>query len=438
MHLLRLAVIILAHGPLGVQAKQLACGQSAFGRCECKSNFIDCRARMLKEVPVSMTPNAEVVDLDLNQIQVIGECDFRGLDLLVELSLYKNQIHSIHIKAFEHLYRLRVLNLRKNSLTILDVNNLNVHHLSSLDTLYLRGNQIVMIDKYTLLSAVMFKFNIEMDNSMIPCDCYLREMRETFLAFSTDLTPYFSGIFCVDGPERFPMLDAAVSVFGQCPATRRTHAFNDVSTACMTCSQAETNHECQLSGTTLCTKPQNACQTVLEWDGESLSISSRCLGYRDCLMAEFTNSQTCVNSSTLFCKFCAFGTMCSNSTPMAGRTLDVNYNLTYAKFKHDFTEDLKDRNSPKFLDFQNNVALALKEITSSLPRGINSRVVSCELVRGKELHVLVNFDLTVINAYSHDAVKNALLKELQLHLHKEGGFFHRENTDVTTVYLWDQ
>ncbi|XP_059139092.1 adhesion G-protein coupled receptor G2-like [Physella acuta] len=130
--------------------------------------------------------------------------------------------------------------------------------------------------------------------------------------------------------------------------------------------------------------------------------------------------------------------MCSNSTPMAGRTLDVNYNLTYAKFKHDFTADLKDRNSPKFLDFQNNVALALKEITSSLPRGINSRVVSCELVRGKELHVLVNFDLTVINAYSHDAVKNALLKELQLHLHKEGGFFHRENTDVTTVYLWDQ
>ncbi|XP_063216192.1 protein slit isoform X2 [Bacillus rossius redtenbacheri] len=134
--------------------------------CSCAGLVVDCSRRGLSQVPRSLPPEAERLDLQGNNITVVFETDFEAMSNLRILQLMDNQIHTIERGAFQDLSSLERLRLNNNQLRrIPDQLFGNMPNLLRLD---LSHNELEVIGRKTFRGAVAIK-NLQLDNNQLTC-----------------------------------------------------------------------------------------------------------------------------------------------------------------------------------------------------------------------------------------------------------------------------
>ncbi|XP_055314702.1 protein slit isoform X2 [Sitodiplosis mosellana] len=134
--------------------------------CTCTGQTVDCSHRDLQQVPRRIPLDAERLDLQGNNITVIFEMDFQHLSKLRILQLTDNEIHTIEKDAFQDLISMERLRLNNNRLKAVPDNFLgNAANLLRLD---LSHNQLQIIGRKTFKGATSLR-SLQIDNNEITC-----------------------------------------------------------------------------------------------------------------------------------------------------------------------------------------------------------------------------------------------------------------------------
>ena len=75
-------------------------------------------------VPEDVPSDTVILDLNGNQLEIIRENDFAGLDFLINLNVSYSKVSSIEDKAFSHTKNLEFLDLSNNELTMVNLQQL--------------------------------------------------------------------------------------------------------------------------------------------------------------------------------------------------------------------------------------------------------------------------------------------------------------------------
>lgn len=110
-----------------------------------------------------------------NDVQIIGEHDFKGLSVLKVLDLNNNAIKTIHAKAFKDLSELKVLNLTKNHIELIEDNTFSSN--VNLEVIRIAHNKIKIIADY------LFEGNTK----LIFLDLHLNEINQIGRNFTNGL-----------------------------------------------------------------------------------------------------------------------------------------------------------------------------------------------------------------------------------------------------------
>ncbi|XP_052227939.1 protein slit-like isoform X2 [Dreissena polymorpha] len=158
----RLARHMTCHGPLNLKGKnfnrlletELKCndvdGTSAPSlcvqqtvcpsKCECTGSFVDCRDRELTEIPENLPTDATELRIEQNKISRIRSGVFQHMHRLRRIDLSNNQIDAIDAGAFDGLATLNTLIMYGNKITELPLGIFD--GLTSLQLLLLNNNKI--------------------------------------------------------------------------------------------------------------------------------------------------------------------------------------------------------------------------------------------------------------------------------------------------------
>ncbi|XP_055904656.1 protein slit isoform X2 [Eupeodes corollae] len=134
--------------------------------CSCNGLTVDCSHRGLTQVPRKISADVERLDLQGNNITVIFESDFQHLTKLRILQLTDNQIHTIEKDAFQDLISLERLRLNNNRLKAIPENF--VTSSASLLRLDISHNGITTIPRKAFKGAQSMR-SLQMDNNQIMC-----------------------------------------------------------------------------------------------------------------------------------------------------------------------------------------------------------------------------------------------------------------------------
>ncbi|XP_037574945.1 protein slit isoform X1 [Dermacentor silvarum] len=144
--------------------------------CRCTGLTLDCSHRGLRAVPRPLPQDARRLDLEGNNISVIGKDDFRGMNKLRILHLMENEIHTVHRGAFADLTSMERLRLNNNKLRSLpDTLFVTMVNLQRLD---LSHNKLSALGEKMLRASTLLK-NLQVDGNEISCidDAALRSLR---------------------------------------------------------------------------------------------------------------------------------------------------------------------------------------------------------------------------------------------------------------------
>ncbi|XP_022084419.1 uncharacterized protein LOC110975875 [Acanthaster planci] len=112
--------------------------------CDCQrystQKGIDCDGKDLDTVPAGIPADTRFLRLEHNRLTRLPADVFSGLSLLIQLTLYNNQIADIEDGAFRDLVRLRKLHLESNNISLLT--NHTFEGVPNLEELILRNNRL--------------------------------------------------------------------------------------------------------------------------------------------------------------------------------------------------------------------------------------------------------------------------------------------------------
>ncbi|XP_055372286.1 protein slit-like isoform X2 [Condylostylus longicornis] len=114
-------------------------------QCQCDGLTVDCSHRNLIQVPRNIPPEVEKLDLSGNNITIIFDSDFQHLSRLRVLQITDNEIHTIEKGAMNELTSLVRLDLSNNEIRAMPRGILK--GAVSLKTLQLDNNQIMCVDE---------------------------------------------------------------------------------------------------------------------------------------------------------------------------------------------------------------------------------------------------------------------------------------------------
>lgn len=218
--------------------------------CTCKwkggKQTVECLDRQLINIPESMDPSTQVLDMSGSNLQILpgetfrraellnlqklylrncrlGQIDdkaFEGLTNLIELDLSHNLLTSVPAATFQYITSLRDLTLASNpiqkieshafgnilSLTKLDVSHCDLQSISAtafenleaLHSLKLSGNKLSELRSKTVETLSKLHW-VELHDNPWLCDCRLRA---TKLWLTENNIPYPVAPICSGGPER--------------------------------------------------------------------------------------------------------------------------------------------------------------------------------------------------------------------------------------------
>ncbi|KAL5257855.1 hypothetical protein ACHWQZ_G012708 [Mnemiopsis leidyi] len=150
--------------------------------CTCHNNIVSCVEVILDIVPADLPSSTRILNLSSNRIQTLTDTNFIGLSNLEELYIESNDISAVHPHAFRNNVRLKVLNIRNNSLyelseILFDNNNLIAHiDVSDNPQLTYLPYQFVQ-NKYSLKSLIANTVN---------CDCSMNSWHESLSTLQTE------------------------------------------------------------------------------------------------------------------------------------------------------------------------------------------------------------------------------------------------------------
>ncbi|CAF1141757.1 unnamed protein product [Rotaria sp. Silwood1] len=134
--------------------------------CLCHGPNVDCSNRALHIIPSGISKNVFKLDLQWNNLSIIGKDDFKGFRQLRILNLQDNQIHTIDIDAFRDLISLQKLRLNGNKLNhFTDGTFITLKQLQRLD---LSSNHLRVIKK-GMLQGLQEINNLQLDHNEISC-----------------------------------------------------------------------------------------------------------------------------------------------------------------------------------------------------------------------------------------------------------------------------
>uniref|UniRef100_A0A1B6KZX6 Ig-like domain-containing protein n=1 Tax=Graphocephala atropunctata TaxID=36148 RepID=A0A1B6KZX6_9HEMI len=197
--------------------------------CKCKwisgKKVAECTSQGLSTVPDRLSPEIQSIDLSSNTLRslpseafravglvnlhkiYLRECGivelhkdaFKGLEILIELDLSNNRIHSIHPGTFRDNVRLRILLMHHNPLTKLedglftnmtylqtvDVTSCHLSHIGHktfvnvpvLHNLLLANNGLVHM-KVAVVEPLTRLISLDLRNNPWRCDCHLKAFRD--------------------------------------------------------------------------------------------------------------------------------------------------------------------------------------------------------------------------------------------------------------------
>ncbi|XP_037915556.1 protein slit isoform X1 [Hermetia illucens] len=134
--------------------------------CTCNGQTVDCSHRGLTQVPKRIPAETERLDLQGNNITVIFESDFQHLSKLRILQLTDNQIHTIEKDALQDLISLERLRLNSNRLKAIPDNF--VTSSANLLRLDLSHNSITSVARRVFKGAQSLR-SLQLDNNQITC-----------------------------------------------------------------------------------------------------------------------------------------------------------------------------------------------------------------------------------------------------------------------------
>lgn len=218
-----LFVVLLA--PAWAEKDWTSCPQ--FCRCKWVSGrkAAECTNSSLTTVPENLSPEIQILDLsgsalhelpmkafllaklvNLHKlflrdcgIQKLDKDAFHGLNILIELDLSGNHIHTLHPSIFRDIIRLRILSLSRNPIQKLedglfsnmsflytvDLSGCHLSHIGrktfvntpALKSLVLEGNNLTTMKVETLDHLYMLA-GLVLHNNPWMCDCHLKEFRD--------------------------------------------------------------------------------------------------------------------------------------------------------------------------------------------------------------------------------------------------------------------
>lgn len=143
--------------------------------------------------------NVHKIHLRECSIQELHKDAFRGLEILIEIDLSRNLIHTVHPGTFKDNTRLRLLYMSHNpiqkleeglfsNLTYLqtvDMSNCQLSHIShktffnvpALQHIYLNGNNLVHM-KLSVVESLNKLISLVLDHNPWRCDCHLKAFRD--------------------------------------------------------------------------------------------------------------------------------------------------------------------------------------------------------------------------------------------------------------------
>lgn len=216
--------------------------------CKCKwvsgKKVAECSSQALTTVPDRLSPEIQSIDLSNNNLaslpsevfKAVGlvnlhkiflrECGiqelhkdaFKGLQILIELDLSNNRIHSIHPLTFRDNVRLRVLLMHHNPITKLedglftnmtflqtvDMSDCHLGHIGhktfmnvpALQHLILNGNNLVHM-KVAVVETLNRLTSLVLHNNPWRCDCHLKAFRD----WTIDRKLYVQPTSCAEPPH---------------------------------------------------------------------------------------------------------------------------------------------------------------------------------------------------------------------------------------------
>lgn len=216
--------------------------------CKCKwvsgKKVAECSGQSLTTVPDRLSSEIQSIDLSNNKLttlpseafRAVGlvnlhkiflrECDiqelhkdaFKGLQILIELDLSNNRIHSIHPLTFRDNVRLRVLLMHHNPITKLedglftnmtylqtvDMSDCHLGHIGhktfmnvpALQHLILNGNNLVHM-KIAVVELLDRLTSLVLHNNPWRCDCHLKAFRD----WTIDKNLYVQPTSCAEPPH---------------------------------------------------------------------------------------------------------------------------------------------------------------------------------------------------------------------------------------------
>ncbi|CAF3725088.1 unnamed protein product [Rotaria sordida] len=169
--------------------------------CTCDRTTVICRGLQLQEIPndiptftttldlqdnsikrisrdsnLQRLKNLRILDLRNNQIEEIDDDTFDGFDLLNQLFLNNNSLHTITSQIFNGLKNLQILNLDTNKLTC--IKNDTFINMNKLELLSLSHNSIKYIPSLSF-DRLRFLSDLNLQSNPLICNCHMKWLKQS-------------------------------------------------------------------------------------------------------------------------------------------------------------------------------------------------------------------------------------------------------------------